>query len=137
MAAPARSDAATQTIDMNSNCNNSTPGTKRPADDNGEDKDAKAKKVSGESVGVEVKDRAKILGTYVGFKFTCFKDTFVVHLDFTGDMLLGLLECPVCFETARAGAGDPFSCSNGHVLCQLCRKAGQNSLHFSLSASSS
>ena len=30
------------------------------------------------------------------------------------------LECPVCLEIPRAGAGPIFGCRNGHVLCQGC-----------------
>jgi len=30
------------------------------------------------------------------------------------------LECPVCLEVPRAGAGPIFGCRNGHILCQGC-----------------
>ena len=30
------------------------------------------------------------------------------------------LECPVCLEVPRVGAGPIFGCRNGHLLCQNC-----------------
>jgi len=34
--------------------------------------------------------------------------------------MVASLECPVCLEVPRAGAGPIFGCKNGHLLCQGC-----------------
>lgn len=34
--------------------------------------------------------------------------------------MVSSLECPVCLEVPRAGAGPIYGCKNGHLLCQGC-----------------
>ena len=34
--------------------------------------------------------------------------------------IMTLLECPVCFEVPRTGAGPILGCRNGHIICQNC-----------------